>query len=73
MKTKKQQEIATQLEDLYQHLEIAYDMAGGLRDSFTGIGKDETQLKEFCNNIRGKIYELRTEKGNFKTFVNFIP
>lgn len=55
-KSDKQKQIAAQLESLHQHLEDAYDIAGGLRDSFTGIGEDEQQLKEFCNTC--KLYPM---------------
>ena len=49
---------------LYEHLMAAYELAGGLRDSFSGVDHSG-ELKEFCNTIRGKIYDLRELKGPF--------
>ncbi|GEM_PF-5689356 len=63
-------------EKLYDHLMEAYEIAGGLRDSFSGInadgGENEGQLKEHCNIIRKKIYELRELRGKFKVEINKI-
>lgn len=40
-----------------------YDNAGDLRDYFTGV-KNETVLKEYCNTIRKKLYEIQMIKGD---------
>lgn len=63
--------ILKQVDSLYDSLQSAYEEAGSLRDQFTGIGgKREQLLKEHCNTIRGKIYELRLFRGGFKAIVN---
>lgn len=41
-----------------------YDSAGDLRDYFTGL-KYEAELKEYCNAIRKKLYEIQMIKGDF--------
>lgn len=67
-------EILNDIQSMYEALEKAYDMAGGLRDSFTGVNPEgnEYQLKQHCNIIRGKIYELRELKGHFVNEVKAI-
>ncbi len=65
-----------QTDKLYEHLQEAYEMAGGLRDSFTGVldeGADEYQLKEQCNAIRKGIYELQKLRGKFQVAINTLP
>jgi len=54
------------IDKMYKHLLEAYEIAGGLRDTFTGVETNEGKLKEYCNTIRGKIYELREFKDEFK-------
>lgn len=69
-------EIFEQTDKLYENLLAAYDIAGELRDSFSGLnekgGNNEYQLKEHCNIIRTKIYELRELRGKFKEEINKI-
>lgn len=50
---------------MYEHLMKAYEIAGGLRDTFSGVETNEGKLKEYCNKIRGAIYELREFRGEF--------
>jgi hypothetical protein len=58
---------------LYDHLMEAYEIAGQLRDSFSGIGgENESELKEHCNVIRGKIYSIRELRGKFKEEIHKI-
>lgn len=54
------------------HLSQAYEIAGNLRDEFTDIGENEERLKDHCNTIRGKIYELRELRSNFSRLINQI-
>lgn len=61
------QEIQTKADQMYDHINKAYDLAEDLRDSFSGI-KDEFDkriLKDHCNKIRSAIYNVRDEKGKF--------
>ena len=59
-------------DEMYEHLIKAYEIAGGLRDTFTGVATNEGELKEYCNTIRGKIYELRELRGQFKTTIKTL-
>jgi hypothetical protein len=68
----KKSEIIASTETLYSNLMEAYEIAGTLRDVFSGIGNNEFQLKEFCNEIRQKIYELRKNEGKFFIEINKI-
>lgn len=57
------EQILNDIEKLYALIETAYDLAGNLRDDFSGIknvGANEQHLKNYCNTFRNKIYELRT-------------
>ena len=55
-------------------LNDAYDMAEGLRDRFSGLSPDLAgPLKEFCNQVRGKLYEIRELRGAFRRNINQIP
>jgi len=72
MKNIKIEEIQNEVEKLYENLQTAYEEAGNLRDTFTCCGKNEGQLKEHCNIIRGKIYELRQLRGNFQFLIRNI-
>jgi hypothetical protein len=71
----KVKEILEQTDKMYSLLMEAYEIAGGLRDSFSGIsGSDSTEgaLKNHCNSIRGKIYEIREMKGSFIQIINTL-
>ena len=72
MKNNKIEEIQNEVEKLYENLQTAYEHAGSLRDTFTCCGKNEGQLKEHCNIIRGKIYEMRELRGKFKLLIKEI-
>ncbi len=66
------EEILEQTDKLYEHLMEAYEIAGGLRDTFSGVEINEGPLKDYCNSIRGKIYEIRELRGGFKQLINTL-
>jgi hypothetical protein len=68
----KKSEIIANTDTLYSNLMEAYEITGTLRDAFSGIGNNENQLKECCNEIRKNIYELRESKGKFIEEINKI-
>lgn len=59
---------------LYINLEQAYEIAGELRDSFTGMEDNLKSglLKEQCNIIRDQLYKLRELKGKFLRLIDSI-
>jgi len=59
-----------ELDQIFLSLEYAYETAGQMRDTFTGINKNENELKQFCNDIRGSIYNLRQKKLMFRILLN---
>lgn len=65
------QEILNDLDELYEDLENAYQIAGNLRDAFTTFGDDQFrgQLKEYCNKIRGNISELQQFRSLFTRII----
>ncbi len=65
-------QILEHTDKLYDHLMEAYEIAGGLRDTFSGVETNEGKLKDYCNNIRGKIYELRELRGEFKSTIKTL-
>lgn len=69
----KNEEILEHIDKMYDQLQQAYEIAGGLRDTFSGSGPEEGKLKDYCNDIRGKIYSMRTVRGQFKDTVKRIP
>jgi hypothetical protein len=69
----KKNRIFEHTDELYDHLMKAYDIAGGLRDVFSEAEINQGKLKEHCNIIRGKIYELRELRGKFKELINQLP
>lgn len=68
----KKTEIQAEKDKLYEHLMEAYELAGSLRDSFSSVEGNQGALKEHCNTIRGKIYELRELRGKFQSLINSI-
>ena len=68
----KVEKILEHTDKLYEHLMEAYEIAGDLRDTFSGVETNEGKLKEYCNTIRGKIYELRELRGQFKTTIKTL-
>lgn len=69
------EQMIIQVQDMYAHLDQVYDTAGLLRDEFTDIDSitQQAYLKEHCNIIRQKIYELRELRGKFITAIKHIP
>ena len=68
----KKKDIQEYKDQMYAHLADAYEIAGDLRDEFTGIGENETPLKEHCNVIRGRINALKELSGHFQSLINKI-
>jgi len=66
---KNEKQIIEEIDKMYENLINAYEIAGGLRDTFTGIGTNEGKLKEYCNLIRGKIYDINQFKYQFKSTI----
>ena len=69
---KKVEEILGQTDKMYELLMEAYEIAGGLRDTFSCVEVNEGLLKSFCNSIRGKIYAIREMKEPFKQAINTL-
>lgn len=72
MKKAEQEKILKSIELMYEQLESAYDLAGGIRDTFSHVEQHQGILKEYCNDVRRKIYELREVKGMFNALVKTL-
>lgn len=66
------EQILEYTDKMYEHLLEAYQIAGDLRDIFSGVEINEGKLKNYCNIIRGKIYELRESKSQFKETIKTL-
>jgi len=70
----KKSEIEAYAEKLNEHLMEANEIAELLREVFSSTEPEESQelLKEYCNLIRTKIYEIIIERGKFRRLLNQI-
>lgn len=68
-------EATKEFDDCYKALEEAYEIAGGLRDRFTGVQEDRIRghLKDHCNEIRQSISNLRYKAGLVRKMIQILP
>lgn len=67
-------ELLADMQVMYEHLNQAYELAGGLRDSFTGVDDMELQgaLKIYCNATRTNINQVSEFRGAFADKIKSI-
>lgn len=60
------------LQEMRNHMNLAYDIAGTLRDKFSHIKPEASQyiFKDPCNLIRGFIYEAQRSESKLRGHVN---